>query len=82
MKSPFTISYAAIIIAAKISRQLLESFDGEKRIMSLFLILLISVVIILFLNIRLGVHQSSTRLINFENVDEKTKWKLIARWGP
>ena len=50
--------------------------------MYLFLILSISVIIILFLNIRFGIYQSSTRLVNFKKVDENSKWKLISRWGP
>ena len=50
--------------------------------MNIFLILAISVIILLFINIKSGIYQSSTRLINFDKIDEKTKWKLIARWGP
>jgi hypothetical protein len=50
--------------------------------MYLFLILSISVVIILFVNIRFGIYKSSMRLVNLKRVDENSKWKIIARWGP
>ena len=49
--------------------------------MSILLILVCSVSILLFMNVKFGIYQSSSRLANFCRFDDKDKWNLITRWG-
>ena len=46
-----------------------------------FLALLIAVVALFSLNMKLGIYNSTTRIINSDKFVEKAKWELITRWG-
>ena len=50
--------------------------------MSVLVLLSILVIVQLFLNVKSGVHQSQSRLINYDGIELNAKWHLLSRWPP
>jgi len=50
--------------------------------MSVLAMLLILVIILLWLNVKSGLHRSRGKLINCDGIDLNIRWHLISRWPP
>ncbi len=50
--------------------------------MSVLVMFIILVIVLLWLNVKSGVHRSRARLSNCDGIELSARWHLLSRWPP